>query len=552
MGDSEHSEEEDAAPVVHKHYSIPRLNPPDKFDFSDPGQWTRWKARWLRYREASRLCEQRDREQINTLVYTLGPQAEDIILAKAIPEDTHDNLINAFDTYFGVRTNTIVERAKFNKLAQGNDGMDVFINKLYRQAEYCNYGALREELIRDRLVVGVTDDSLSNKLQSELDLTLNTAVDICRRYESAKQAQTVVRPGIEGSSASVDSVKHSRNRRSMKATAKNARPITTGAASYNPNPASKPKACHRCGKGFHPKSSCPAIKSVCNHCRKIGHWKSVCRQLSKVSEVQVAENISTPHFLGEVKPVKVDNRSWSVRINITFNNCPEVVSVFKLDTGAAVSVCSVDSFGGNIHKLSKPDKQLVGPGNTHLPVLGYANAKMRIDNRHIVEKVYIVSDQNTNLLSKDACISLGLVTCDVNHVFNVNTVSGDVVGKHDFKSEYPDVFCGLGKLADPYTIQIRDDAKPVALHIPYEVSMPRLRIVKKQLDDMERKEVISKVTVPTDWCAGMVQVPKADQNQIRICADLTNLNKAVRRDTYPSTSVDSSLAKISGAVYEQA
>ncbi|XP_067947479.1 uncharacterized protein [Watersipora subatra] len=387
--------------------------------------------------------------------------------AKAIPEDTHDNLINAFDTYFGVRTNTIVERAKFNKLAQGNDGIDVFINKLYRQAEYCNYGALREELIHGRLVVGVTDDSLSKKLQSELDLTLNTAVDICRRYKPAKQAQTVVRPSIEGSSESVDSVKHGKNRKSMKATAKNVRPITTGAVSYNPYSASQPKACHRCGKGFHPKSSCPAIKSVCNHCRKIGHWKSVCRQLSKVSEVQVAENISTPHFLGEVKPVKVDNCSWSVRINNPFSDCPEVISVFKLDTGAAVSVCSVDSFGG----------------------------------------------------------------------------------KHDFKSEYPEVFCDLGKLADPYTIQKRDDAKPVALHIPYEVSMPRLQIVKKQLDDIERKEVISKVTVPTDWCAGMVQVPKADQNQIRICADFTNLNKAVRRNTYPSTSVDSSLAKISGAKF---
>ena len=156
MGDSD---SEDGAAVVHKHYSIPRLNPPDKFDFNDPGQWSRWKARWLRYREASRLCEQAEKEQINTLVYTLGPQAEDVILAKAIPEDTHDNLIKSFDDYFGIRTNTIVERAKFNRLIQGQDGMDIFINRLYRQAEYCEYGNLREELIRDRLVVGVTDDT---------------------------------------------------------------------------------------------------------------------------------------------------------------------------------------------------------------------------------------------------------------------------------------------------------------------------------------------------------------------------------------------------------
>ena len=136
------SDDEDETPVVHKHYSAPRLNPPNNFEFTDPGQWTRWRARWLRYREASRLCDQSEKEQINTFVYTLGPQAEDVILAKAVPEDTHDNLLKAFDTYFGVRTNTIVERAKFNKLVQGHDGMDIFINKLYRQAEYCEYGQL--------------------------------------------------------------------------------------------------------------------------------------------------------------------------------------------------------------------------------------------------------------------------------------------------------------------------------------------------------------------------------------------------------------------------
>ena len=93
--------------------------------------------------------------------------------------------------------------------------------------------------------------------------------------------------------------------------------------------------------------------------------------------------------------------------------------------------------------------------------------------------------------------------------------------------------------------------KPTALHVPYEVSQPRLPIVKKQLDDMESKGIISKVTVPTDWCSGMVQVPKEDPTQIRICADLTKLNQAVKRDTHPSSSVESTLAKISGAKFNK-
>ena len=114
-------------------------------------EWTRWRARWLRFGDTSRINEHP------------GEQAEYIILSRDIPEDTHDNVLAAFDGYFGFRTNTIVERAKFKKLVQNEDGIDIFINKLYQQAEYCQFGALHEELIRDRIVVGVDDDQLGNK-----------------------------------------------------------------------------------------------------------------------------------------------------------------------------------------------------------------------------------------------------------------------------------------------------------------------------------------------------------------------------------------------------
>ena len=118
-----------AAPAVQAHFNVPRLNPPGNFDFIDPGKWSRWRARWLRYREASRLGEQPEAEQINSLVDTLGEQAEYIILSRGIAEDTHTRVLEAFNEYFGVRTNIIVERAKFNRLVQDLDGMDSYIKK---------------------------------------------------------------------------------------------------------------------------------------------------------------------------------------------------------------------------------------------------------------------------------------------------------------------------------------------------------------------------------------------------------------------------------------
>ena len=59
--------------------------------------------------------------------------------------------------------------------------------------------------------------------------------------------------------------------------------------------------------------------------------------------------------------------------------------------------------------------------------------------------------------------------------------------------------------------------------------------VKEQLGKMEKADINSRIEGPTDWCAGIVVVPKPN-NQVRICVDLTQLNKCVKRETYSSIS----------------
>ena len=70
--------------------------------------------------------------------------------------------------------------------------------------------------------------------------------------------------------------------------------------------------------------------------------------------------------------------------------------------------------------------------------------------------------------------------------------------------------------------------------------------VRAELERMERLGVIAKVEVPTDWCAGMVVVPKPDGN-VRICVDLTKLNERVCRERHLLPAVEQTLAQIAGA-----
>ena len=70
--------------------------------------------------------------------------------------------------------------------------------------------------------------------------------------------------------------------------------------------------------------------------------------------------------------------------------------------------------------------------------------------------------------------------------------------------------------------------------------MPKL---KQELERMQSLGVITEITEATEWCAGMVVVPKAN-GQVRICVDLTKLNENVCRERHILPSVEQVLAQI--------
>ena len=63
---------------------------------------------------------------------------------------------------------------------------------------------------------------------------------------------------------------------------------------------------------------------------------------------------------------------------------------------------------------------------------------------------------------------------------------------------------------------------------------------------MEAMEVISHVEEPTEWCTGMVVVPKP-KGKVRIFVELTQLNPSVCRERHPLPVVEQTLAQIAGA-----
>ena len=67
-------------------------------------------------------------------------------------------------------------------------------------------------------------------------------------------------------------------------------------------------------------------------------------------------------------------------------------------------------------------------------------------------------------------------------------------------------------------------------HAPRRVPVALRDRVKAKLDDLERKGIVEKVAIPTDWISSMVVV--TTHNKIRICLDPKDLNTAVIRPKY--------------------
>lgn len=499
---------------------------PESFDFHNPENWPKWIRRFERFRQASDLASKTEEKQVNSLIYTMGDEADDVLSSFGLSDDekkVYETVKGKFEAYFVKRRNVIFERAKFNRRSQKDgESADSFITALHGLAEHCNFGALREEMIRDRIVVGLTDSALSEKLQMDAELTLLKATAAVREREAIKKQQVLMKKDFQEDSH-VDALSNK-----------------SGSRGWQQKRAER---CNKCGRGYEGQHRCPALYASCHKCHRKGHFQVVCPSTSRVSEVSVGREEDTvavdTAFLGVVHDGEEGGEQpWMTCVSL--NGIP---TVFKMDTGADVSVIPLSmfrSFKGTT-LLSAPDRQLCGPGRTVLSVAGRFQAVLRHDNRTTEETIYVLDQLQTPLLGRRAIMNLHLAQ-------RLDSIEEKSTTMVDPAREFPSLFRGLGKLEGEYVIKLKEGATPYALSTSRRVAIPLMPRVKKELERMEKLGVISPVTEPTDWCAGMVVVPKA-MDQVRICVDLTKLNENVCRERHVLPSVEQTLGQLGGAKY---
>ena len=122
--------------------------------------------------------------------------------------------------------------------------------------EHCQFNDINDELICDRLGVGLRDTRLAERLQLEPELTLEKAVNQPRQSEAVKKQQVLLTDdqSSHGVKETVDAVHNSKFYR-KKEQQKRKDQVHTA----TPN-----ATCQRCGKSpSHARNSFPAKGAVC-------------------------------------------------------------------------------------------------------------------------------------------------------------------------------------------------------------------------------------------------------------------------------------------------
>ena len=182
-------------------------------------------------------------------------------------------VVQKFDESFKVRKNLVYECASFNLAHQlADEPVENFITRLHQLAENCESGGLKSEMIRDRLVIGIRDGQLSERLQMESDLTLQKAEKLVRQRAAVSQQQHALKGPVENK-PHLEAIKQ--QKRVAQYPQRRLPPLQRKPTFGQPRTPPTPK-CRRCGKNSHPRHQCPARDATSHQCKRQGHYSSQC------------------------------------------------------------------------------------------------------------------------------------------------------------------------------------------------------------------------------------------------------------------------------------
>ena len=539
------------------------LKPPGHIDLHSGNvadRWRKWKNQFQVYFDACELSGKSKPTQKAIFLHAAGPEALEIsetFTWNANEDQTDYTLwIAKFDAYSEPRKNVVFERYEFwSRNQREGESIDTWVTELRLAAKKCEFGAEESSMLRDKIVFGIKDVPIKERLLRDPELTLQKTLDICRAAESSRQhvrAMTSQEP-------EVNIIKHGRHKYQHAA---GKQPLYASSA----NSSAQISKCRFCGKS-HPKGRCPAYGKTCGSCGFRNHFAAVCqhgRRNSNVSDnnknnFSNSSNSKNSQWKRNKRPVNLNtiddegdcdidslfigslnskNDKWQETLTVGGLPC-----TFKLDTGADANILP-EQFVDKIQQSSniKQTKQpLRAFGGSRIMPLGTIQLDTFCARTGLsCSTSFFVTDTNDiPILGKHSCEEFKLIQ----RIFTVDSVE-TIPNEQCLFDAYSDVFRGLGKYEEPYTITVDPAVTPV-IQRSRKVPFAKLPTLKASLERLERQGVVASVDRPTDWVHNLVITDKKD-GTLRICLDPKPLNTAIKRETHTIPTAEDVQAQLCG------
>ena len=183
--------------------AITLAKPPEPLSLEDAShrgeKWKQFKCDWTYYETASKINKEEGPVRVAHLLNVIGKEGREMFETFFLSETDCGDIVKVleeFERRCSPVTHVIYERYIFNKRTQeSGESLDHYLTDIIKQAGRCQYGTLKDELVRDRLVSGIQNDSTRRKLLSKKDLTLTKAIQLLKSSEATQlQAQDMAMP----------------------------------------------------------------------------------------------------------------------------------------------------------------------------------------------------------------------------------------------------------------------------------------------------------------------------------------------------------------------
>lgn len=165
------------------------IRPPSALSFQGnvSENWRKWRQSFENYLLATGFNTKPEPRQIALLLTVIGEEANEKYDTFELSETEKveiKSVLGKFESYCSPKKNESVESYFFfSRNQKEGESNTEYITELKRLSASCGFKDLQDRLIRDKIVWGVLDNTLKEKLLKEEDLTLEKCIKICQTVE---------------------------------------------------------------------------------------------------------------------------------------------------------------------------------------------------------------------------------------------------------------------------------------------------------------------------------------------------------------------------------